>query len=393
VSAVAVVTIGAGAAWEAAFVRTAEAGAELECEVVQRAVDWGDALEAVVRTDSRALLVDANGPRAGIEILDQLQGLGVAAVIVGEPRVALPDHPVFDEIFPAAALPAELAAALRRAVGRSAGTGVRSRTSPVFAAGRVVAVWGSSGAPGRTAVAVHLAVDAARGGARALLVDGDVWAPSVAQLLGLDEDPGLARAARLVTDGDGDSMGATLQRGPAGLEVLAGLPRVELWPEVRERVFADLLGAARERAALVVVDLSSPIEEDEALAFDRVPYRRNVVTRRALTDADEILVVTGGDPIALRRAIVAFRTLEAELPDVARRAAIVVNRAPRAPRRLQEISTLVEEWTGRVPAAFLPEEPAMEQTRWEGRPLQEIAARSRWLAALRQLARPEAVAA
>ena len=61
-----------------------------------------------------------------------------------------------------------------------------------------MAVWGPTGAPGRTTVAVGLADEAARLGISTLLVDADVYGGVVAQVLGLlDESPGLAGAARL----------------------------------------------------------------------------------------------------------------------------------------------------------------------------------------------------
>src|SRR3954447_4820088 len=56
---------------------------------------------------------------------------------------------------------------------------------PVAGDGRVVAVWGPTGAPGRSTVAVALASELAQLGVSALLVDADVYGGVVAQLLGL----------------------------------------------------------------------------------------------------------------------------------------------------------------------------------------------------------------
>ena len=41
------------------------------------------------------------------------------------------------------------------------------------------------------------------------------------------------------------------------------------------------------------------------------------------------------------------------------------------PRRLQDCSTQVAEWTGQPPLAFLPTEPAFDRVVWEGRPLHD----------------------
>ena len=133
------------------------------------------------------------------------------------------------------------------------------------------------------------------------------------------------------------------------------------------------------------MDLAAPIEEDEELAFDRVPYRRNLMTLTALTVADEVVLVTGGDPVGIRRGIVAHRTLAEACPDLVAKTRVVVNRVPSSARRAQDCSSQLSEWTGSSPLAFLPTEPAFERVVWEGRPLHEIAPRSPWLRELRSL--------
>ena len=66
----------------------------------------------------------------------------------------------------------------------------------------VTVVWGPTGAPGRTTVAVTLAAQLAAGGVRTLLVDLDTWGACVAQVLGMvDEAPGVAAAARASEQG------------------------------------------------------------------------------------------------------------------------------------------------------------------------------------------------
>ncbi|WP_255218714.1 P-loop NTPase, partial [Microbacterium paraoxydans] len=70
-------------------------------------------------------------------------------------------------------------------------------TGPPRAASRLTAIRGSHGAPGRSTIAVQLAVELARRGRRTALIDADTVAPSLALLLGMDDDaPGLAAACR-----------------------------------------------------------------------------------------------------------------------------------------------------------------------------------------------------
>jgi Mrp family chromosome partitioning ATPase len=65
-----------------------------------------------------------------------------------------------------------------------------------------VAVWGPTGAPGRTTVAVNLAAELALLGRHTLVVDADTYGGTIAQAVGLfDESPGLAAAARAAGQG------------------------------------------------------------------------------------------------------------------------------------------------------------------------------------------------
>jgi hypothetical protein len=115
------------------------------------------------------------------------------------------------------------------------------------------------------------------------------------------------------------------------------------------------------------------------------------MTLAALGSADDIVQVVAGDPIGIRRGIVAYRTLGDSRPELTARISVVVNRAPTEARRLQECSAQLSEWTARPPLAFLPAEPAFVRTAWEGRCLHQVAPRSSWLRSMRGVA--EAVAA
>ena len=276
-------------------------------------MDHGELLGVALRDEPRVALISAELPWLDRDLVGMLHDHGVTIVAVETGGTARPlerigiAHRVGSE-----ASAEDLSALLHRLGGgeaRSPREPVGARPESAGPASRMVAVWGGAGSPGRTTIAVQLAVESARAGVRVLLIDGDSWSASIAQLLNLDESPSVTQAARLAGDGWREPLETCLQQGPAGSAVLAGLARAELWPEVRERAWTSVLDAARDARSLVIVDLASPIEEDEELAFDRVPYRRNLMTVGALASADEILLVVGGDPIGVRRGIVAHRTL------------------------------------------------------------------------------------
>jgi MinD-like ATPase involved in chromosome partitioning or flagellar assembly len=262
---------------------------------------------------------------------------------------------------------------------------VPGATDDLPGAGRIIVVWGAPGAPGRTTVAVHLAIESSRRGRRTLLVDGDAWSASIAQLLELAESPSVAQAARLAARGWPTPLADCVQAGPDGLQVLTGLPRAELWPEVTPEAWRAVLLAAAETFDTVVVDVAAPVEEDEELVADRLPFRRNLMTTVALDHADLVLLVASADPVGLRRGVIAHRQLGERSSTTAPELAVVLNRLPRSARHAQDCSRAVERWVGGPPSALLPFEPTFTRVVWEGRSLHAVAPRSAWLRDLRDL--------
>jgi MinD-like ATPase involved in chromosome partitioning or flagellar assembly len=192
--------------------------------------------------------------------------------------------------------------------------------------GRVIAVWGPAGAPGRTTVAVTVAAELASRGQPVLLVDADTYGGSVAQVLGLlDEAPGLAAACRAAEHGTFDlpSLARVAPEVTPGLRVLTGLPRADRWPEVRAAAFERVLEVSRSLALHVVVDCGFCLEDDEELSYDTQAPRRNEATLTALAVADDLLAVGGADPISLQRFVRGLQEL-GTVPSPAPRA--VVNR-------------------------------------------------------------------
>ncbi len=147
---------------------------------------------------------------------------------------------------------------------------------------RLIAVWGPAGAPGRSTVAIELAVELSRGGRHVALVDADSHAPSLALALGLaDEAPGFAAACRQAELGGLDGRELTRISAPlgtAGVDVLTGLNRPSRWPELSAPRVAAALAACRDWADYTVVDVASSLERDEEIVSDIDGPRRNAAT-------------------------------------------------------------------------------------------------------------------
>jgi MinD-like ATPase involved in chromosome partitioning or flagellar assembly len=243
---------------------------------------------------------------------------------------------------------------------------------PGARSGRVVAVWGPAGAPGRTTVAAGLAAEVARGGRRTVLVDADPYGGTVAQHLGiLDEVSGLLAAARLSAAGRLADRFASVQRGlDDRLSVVTGLPRADRYFEVRGGTVEQLLDLAREQAE-VVVDTGFSLEEEAVPDYGSRPGR-NRMTLAALRSADLVVVVGSADPVGLSRLARALMELRESVG--ARPLHVVVNRMrPTLGWGEREITGMVEGFARPAGIHFLPEDRATaDRALVAGRALTEV---------------------
>ena len=170
--------------------------------------------------------------------------------------------------------------------------------------GRIVLVWGPHGAPGRSTVAASLAHGLAASGG-AILVDADVEAPSLVQILGMPEDSSaLAGAARLATHGrlDAESFQRVLAPVGDGLSLLGGLGRAGRWRELPPASMTEVWLQCRQAAAWTVVDVAGGVIDDDVDDFTLEPGR-GAVTADLVSRADVVLVVGGADPVGVRRLL------------------------------------------------------------------------------------------
>jgi MinD-like ATPase involved in chromosome partitioning or flagellar assembly len=226
--------------------------------------------------------------------------------------------------------------------------------------GRVLAVWGPAGAPGRTTIAVTVAAELASRGQPVLLIDADTYGGSVAQVLGLlDEAPGLAAACRAAEHGTFDLPGLArvAPEVTPGLRVLTGLPRADRWPEVRAAAFERVLAVSRSLAAHVIIDCGFCLEDDEELSYDTRAPRRNEATLTALASADDLLAVGGADPISLQRFVRGLQEL-GTVPSPAPRAVVNRVRASAVGGNPQDrIGASLERFAGLDQIHYVPADP------------------------------------
>ena len=408
-----VLTAVSDARWEAQLVAALERG-DLGVTVVRRCVDLADLLATAATGQARAALLSADLRRLDREALTRLAVAGVAVVGL---------VPVGDEdaerrlrqlgvlnVLPADAGPEAISAAVVEAVvaltpppsdasGLAEPRAALSDPPPSLAGvvqvepgtGRVVAVWGPTGAPGRTTVAVGLAAETAARGWPTLLVDADVYGGVVAQVLGLlDESPGLAAACRLANNGalDLPALSGLARQLTPSLRVLSGIARADRWPELRPPALEVVLSLARSLAAVTVLDCGFSLEQDEELSYDTLAPRRNGATLALLEQADVVLAVGTADPVGLQRLVRGLAELKEAVPGVQPRVVVNRLRASAIPGNAEkEVREALARYAGIEDVTMVPHDVAgLDAAVAAGRTLAEAAAGSPARQAIRALA-------
>ncbi|MBJ7357620.1 hypothetical protein [Nocardioides sp.] len=387
---VVVLIVAAGAAWESAAL--AALGDRSDVVVLKRCVDVDDLLATAAAGQADVAVVGLDAPGFDVPATDHLRRHGVRPVAVSPAGADLEAARVHASRIGAATVVASddldgLVDAVRRPPEPSRSDPPPAQEQPPVpgaAGGRVIAVWGPAGAPGRTTVATGLAAVLATR-APTVLVDADPYGGSVAQVLGvLDEVSGLLAATRLAGAGTLEQGFDSLRRGlDHRLSVVTGLPRPDRWTEVRPGTVEAVLEVARDRGH-VVVDTGFSLEEDPATDYGSRPGR-NQLTVEALTAADEVVAVGTADPVGLSRlarGLVELREAVGSLP-----VRLVVNRMrPTLGWAERDVASMVSGFARPVGLHFLPEDrESVDRALVTGRTLVESAPDSALVGALRRV--------
>lgn len=410
-----VLTAVTGARWESDLVTSLE-HSPISLSVVRRCVDLPDLLAAASSGQAKAVVLSADLRRLDRDAVTRLRATGVAVIGVVTPG----DHPAIErlnslgvhQVVPADASPDVLAAAVEAAIDATNQPPLDTRADFVIGdpsasvpalpvrdelpdpgpfdvgTGTIIAVWGPTGAPGRTSLAINLASEIAGRGMRTMLADADVYGGVVAQAL--EEAPGLAAACRSANAGTLDPTGLVrhTREVSANLLVLTGIARPDRWTELRASSLDIVWQAVRALAAQTVVDLGFCLEQDEELSFDTAAPRRNGATLVTLEQADTVVAVGSADPIGLQRLVRGLAQLREAVPMVT--PIVVVNGVRKAPVGAspeEQIRQALERHAGIDDAVLIPyDRSAFDAAIAQGRTLAEVAPNSAARLAIRDLA-------
>lgn len=367
-----VLVVAAGAPWEAAALQAL--GSRSGIVVLKRCMDVTDLLANAATGQAQVAVVSLDAPGLDAAALQQLARLHVQPVAVvpshGREGVLerarrlgvlrmLSDQQL--EHLPDAVL------SLRSEAEAPTEAGTRAAAVQ----GRAIAVWGPTGAPGRTTVALGLAGELVARGADPLVVDVDPWGGAVAQHLGvLDEVSGLLACARFAATGELPARFVSLQRRVAGLRVVTGLPRADRWVEVPGGTVEQVVGLAREQGP-VLLDTGFCLEVDAAADYSGRPGRTGL-TLAALAEADVVVAVGTADPVGLSRLARGLAELREVAEDVELH--VVVNRwRGRLGWSEADVAGLLRGFTEAPSLHFLPDDrDATDRALLAGRTLTEV---------------------
>jgi len=247
--------------------------------------------------------------------------------------------------------------------------------------GQVIGVWGPKGAPGRTTIAIELAYALAETAEATILMDADPYGGDALQLLGVIEElPTVVWAAAAAASAEGrrDFVENLRRVGRSGPLLVPGLPRADLWPEVTEYGFTELIKLLAAQTRFLVVDIGFCLE---STSFGG-PEGRNTMALATLERADRVIAVCRADVVGVKNFIWSLESLRERVEE--ERVSIVLNRVRGEGR---EIDDLLFRHTGVRSSALLPDAPVdFRKAAEQGKALHEVRSTSEFCSETRLLA-------
>ena len=169
----------------------------------------------------------------------------------------------------------------------------------------LISIWGNSGAPGRTSVAINTAYCLAKTNRPTLLIDLDAVAPSIASSLSIvSEIPGISSVIHDAMYGKLSKLNfdKNIVEVSSNLHVITGISNAKRWLELRTTGLIEVLKYASQNYAHIVCDLS-PVLPDQ---IDKDKYDQGIFKRfdhipKILELSSHIVYVMQANPLSLIR--------------------------------------------------------------------------------------------
>lgn len=172
--------------------------------------------------------------------------------------------------------------------------------------GLLFAVAGFGGACGRTTAVKEIGWQLSRMGAKTCMVDSDTYGPSLDQELGFEPNQnGLLELCRSI-ERKPDSIETHFDLLPVAsenLSLVAGLPRISRWTDLRVSTLRELWRKSRDTFDVVIADVGAVLEIDHGLMHETSLPRRHSASLTALESAEVTLICARADSVGIARLV------------------------------------------------------------------------------------------
>ena len=172
--------------------------------------------------------------------------------------------------------------------------------------GLLFAIAGFGGACGRTTAVKEIGWQLSKMGAKTCMVDSDTYGPSLDQELGFEPNQnGLLELCRSI-ERKPDSIETHFDLLPVAadnLSLVAGLPRISRWTDLRVSTLRELWRKSRGTFDVVIADVGAVLEIDHGLIHETSLPRRHAASLTALESAEVTLICARADSVGIARLV------------------------------------------------------------------------------------------
>jgi len=287
--------------WEAQFV-SGLSHPMFGLQVKRRCVDGVDIRAAIQVSDFQGVLVSDATPRINQDLINELAEKDIQLIAITGDVDYWQSHGVSNciELDPQNPL-----SGIKKVSELLRGQ-ARAIEQPPEPEGLLIAVAGFGGACGRTTVVKELGWNLSQLGARTCLVDADTYGPSLDQELGFEPNQnGLLELCRSIERKNSsiETHFNLLPEVSDKLAIVAGLPRISRWTDLRVTTLRELWRKSRDAFDIVVVDVGAVLEVDHSLMHETSLPRRHAAALTAIESAEVTFICARADSVGIARLV------------------------------------------------------------------------------------------
>ena len=287
--------------WEAQFV-SGLGHPMFGLQVQRRCVDGVDVRAAIQVTDCQAVLVSDVTPRINQDLVVELTDKNIKLIAITSDVDHWHDLGAIHCI--------ELDSSNPLSALKQVCEYLRDETSVVEPEsdpkGLLIAIAGFGGACGRTTAVKEIGWQLSKLGAKTCLVDSDTYGPSLGQELGYEPNQnGLLELCRSIERKNSviQTHFDLLPEVSENLFLVAGLPRISRWTDLRVSSLRELWRKSREAFDVVITDVGAVLELDHSLMHETSLPRRHAASLTALESAQVTFICGRADSVGIARLV------------------------------------------------------------------------------------------